>query len=213
MAISTTNTKKKKQTPRTDNLLESLRDIGGDSFSSIKNEAGQIPADFFNQMFGWEKPKPKASGNLVPGQSLEIAQAYEEQKEENVMLRSKLAQEQSLRAQEQSLTTRKSQEIRMELNTLVQEVSSLAQTTQGLARETQIAVLQAPANPGIYHAVFFEKLRSFIISFRKKIENATLWMQASNQRAAKKKGFWGQVGQGGAKRLLSNEDYLQRSAG
>jgi hypothetical protein len=213
MAQTTSIKSKKKQTPRTDNLLESLRDIGGDSFSSIKNEAGQIPADFFNQMFGWEKPKPRASGNLVAGQSLELSQAFEEQKQENQILRSRLAQEQSLRSQEQTLTAQKSQEIRSELTALVQEVTTLAKTTQGLARETEIAAMQTPTNPGVYHAVFFEKLRSFIISFRKKIENARLWMQASNQRAAKKKGFWGQVGQGGAKRLLSNEDYLQRSAG
>ncbi len=202
-----------KQLPQTDNLIESLRNIGGDSFDSIKNEAGQLPSDFFNQMFGWEKTKPRASGNLVPGQNLELAQAYEDQKQENVVLRSKLANEQSLRQQEHSLTTQKSQEVRMELHTLIQEITQLAKSTQGLARETEIATFQAPANPGVYHVIFFEELRSFITSFRKKIDSARVWMQAANQRSAKKKGFWGQVDKGGTQRLLSNEDYVQRSAG
>lgn len=215
MSTNTTRSTKpkKKQVQLTDNLLESLRDIGSGGLDTIKNEAGQIPSDFFNQMFGLEKPKPKASGDIMPGQSVEFSRAFEEQKQENQVLRSKLAHEQSLRAQEQSLTQQRGHEVRQELQTLVQEVSALAKSTQGLAIQTEIASQQAPTNPGIYHVAFFEKLRNYISSFRKRIENASLWMQAANQRSAKKKGFWGQVNQGGAKRLLSNEDYIQRSAG
>lgn len=213
MAPNNKKSTNKKQMPRTDNVLEALRDIGEDGFNSIKTEAASIPQDFFNQLFGYDKPKPKASGDIMPGQSIEFSQAIEEQKEENQILRAKYANEQRLRQEEKSLVSQKSQEIRAELNTLVQEVSSLAATTKDLAKETQIAVMQAPVNPGIYHIVFFERLREFIKSFRKRIESASIWMQSYNQRASKKKGFWGQVGKSGSKRLLSSEDYLQRSAG
>lgn len=200
--------------PKTDNLLESLRDIGGSGLDSVKKDIFQgIPGDFTKQLFGFERPPAKASGEIAPGQSLDIDAVLEGQKAENQVLRARLQQEQSLREQEKVLFAQKSQDLKMELGALVQEVGQLAKTTQGLSKEVQIATIQAPANPGIYHVIFFEKLREFIQSFRKKIENASLWLQSYNQRAAKRRTFWGQVGQSGSKRLLSPEDYLQRSAG
>ncbi|OGY12438.1 MAG: hypothetical protein A3F61_01310 [Candidatus Blackburnbacteria bacterium RIFCSPHIGHO2_12_FULL_41_13b] len=214
MAINQTTKKSRTKTPASDSILEALRDIGGSATSSVKKDIFEgIPQDFFNQAFGYERKQQKASGDLVPGQSIEFDQVLEEQKEENKVLRSQLSYEQSLRHQEQTLVSRQSQELKVQIQALAGEVTQLAKTTQGLARETQIAAMQAPANPGVYHVNFFEKLRSYIVSFRRKIENASLWMQSYNTRSAKKKGFWGQVGRSGAKRLLSSEDYLQRSAG
>ncbi|TSC90330.1 MAG: Uncharacterized protein G01um10145_2 [Microgenomates group bacterium Gr01-1014_5] len=214
MAINQTTKKSKTKTPASDSILEALRDIGGGMASSVKKDVFEgISQDFFNQAFGYEKKPRQASGDLAPGQSIEFDQVLEEQKEENKVLRSQLAYEQSLRHQEQTLVSQQSQELKVQIQALAGEVTQLAKTTQGLARETQIAAMQAPANPGVYHVNFFEKLRSYIVSFRRKIENASLWMQSYNTRSAKKKGFWGQVGKSGAKRLLSNEDYIQRSAG
>lgn len=204
----------KKPVPSTDSLLESLRSIGRDTGDSLKDDIFKgIPEDFFGQMFGQEKPKAKASGNLIPGQTLEISQAIQEQKEENVILRSKLAHEQQLRANLESANAQKSQELKLEMQAVLQEVSSLAISTAQLNKETKIAAMQAPVNPGVYHISFYGKLREAIRSFRKTIDGAFVWMQASNKRAQKKKGFWGAVGKSGAKRLLSQEDYMQRSAG
>lgn len=213
-APSSTSSSKKRPTPRTDNLLEALRDIGGDSFDTLKRDVFEgIPRDFTRELLGWEKPKPKITGDLFAGQTLRFEQALVEEKEENKKLRAQLAQEQRLRGEEKSFMTRKSHELRTELHALVSEVGQLAKTTDGLSQKVEIAVEQAPANPGIYHIIFFQKLRSFIASFRKKIQNASLWMESYNGRAAKKKGYWGQVAKSGAKRLLSPEDYNQRSAG
>jgi hypothetical protein len=204
--------KKPRQT--TDSLLESLRDIGRDAGGSLSEDVFKgIPQDFFSQMFGQEQPKAKASGDLMPGGSIEIKHAIEEQKQENQVLRAKLATEQRMRQELEVASEQKSQDLRVELQAVMQEVSSLAMSTAELSNETKIAVLQAPVNPGIYHVGFFTRLREFIKSFRQKIQGASLWMQAANSRAQKKKGFWGGVQKGGAKRLLSQEDYMQRSAG
>lgn len=204
----------KRPKPTTDSLLESLRDLGHDSASSFGDDVLKgIPESFFSQMFGVEKPKAKASGELNPGQSIEIAKVLEDQKQENKVLRAKLAQEQRLRSEVETASLEKGQQLKVQLQAVVQEVSALASTTAELSRETKIAAIQAPANPGVYHINFFEKLREFIKSFRQKIQGANLWLQSSNKRAAKKRGFWGQVGKSGAKRLLSQEDYMQRSAG
>ena len=166
------------------------------------------------QIFGGaERPSVKASGNINPGESLDIQLLLEEEREENKILKGKLAHEKRLREEESVIISQKGQELRVELHALTQEVVQLSKSTEGLARETQIAAMQSPVSPGIYHVVFFEKIREFIRSFRKSIEGASVWMQAANQRASKKKTFWGQVGKSGAKRLLSQEDYMQRSAG
>ena len=213
-ATSSSSSAKKRPLPRTDNLLEALRDIGGDSFDTLKKDVFEgIPRDFTRELLGWERPKPKITGDLMPGQTLKMEQALIEEREENKVLRAKLAQEQQLRQEEKSLMANKGQQLRVELHALVSEVGQLAKTTDGLSQKVEIAVEQAPANPGIYHIVFFQKLRTFIASFRKKIQNASLWMESYNGRAAKKKGYWGQVQKSGAKRLLSPEDYNQRSAG
>lgn len=203
-----------KSLPRTDNLLESLRDIGSTGFQSAKKDLLEgIPQDIFAQLFGPEKPQRKAQGELKPGQSLEIDTMLREEREENKVLRLRLAREQQIRQEDESLVEQKTQNLKLELSALTQEVQKLAKATNELAQETKIAALQAPANPGVYHINFFERLRSFIASFRKKIENASLWIKSHNQRAAKKHTFWGQVSKAGSKRLLSPEDYLQRSAG
>lgn len=197
-----------------DSVLEALRDIGSASGDSFKKDLlGSIPEDFMRQMFGFEKPPISVSGELKPGETLHMNRLLEGEKEENKKLKTQLALEKQLRQQEKALQQRKGEELKVQMHALSQEVVGLAQTTQGLATETKIAVLQAPANPGVYHIVFFERLREFIHSFRKKIESASIWMQSYNQRSARKKGFWGQVARSGAKRLLSQEDYLQRSAG
>jgi hypothetical protein len=107
---------------------------------------------------------------------------------------------------------RRSNELRLQLKAIMQEVVILAGNTQDLGKEVQLAAMQAPIEPGVYHIIFFEKLLEFIKSFRKKIEEASVWLHISNKRA-QKKNFWGRYKQHGAKYLLSGEHYASRSAG
>lgn len=208
-------TSRPKSVPRSDSLLESLRDIGDSGLQSVKKDIFEgIPQDILGQIFGGaEKPQRKVQSDIKPGQSIEIDAMLSQEREENKILRQRLAYEERIRQEDNSVIEQKTQSLKLELSALTQEVQNLAKTTQALASETKIAVMQAPANPGIYHVAFFERLREFIRSFRKKIESAAIWMQSYNQRAAKKRTFWGQVAKAGSKRLLSPEDYLQRSAG
>ena len=106
----------------------------------------------------------------------------------------------------------KSNELKLQLNAIMQEMAVLSQSTQELAKETQIAAMQAPVEPGVYHLIFFEKLLEFIRSFRKKTEEAKIWLQASNNRA-QKKNFWARYKKHGGKFLLSPDHYLTRSSG
>ena len=134
------------------------------------------------------------------------------QQEEKTKINKQFSLEKRLRQEESARVERKSNELRIQLKVIMDELMVLAQSTQELAKESQIAAFQAPIEPGIYHIIFFEKLLEFIKSFRKKIDEAVVWMHATNKRA-EKKNYWSQFKKHGSKFLLSGEHYLQRSAG
>ncbi len=195
------NPKNKKQV-RTANILESLKDTSGVAPSK----------DFMRQLFGRQVPEKKYSGELSPYGGVEIDSILSGEQEKNQKLEQQLALERNLRQEEKALVDKKTNELKLELHVLMQELSKLASVTPKLAQEVQIAAFQAPVNPGIYHLVFFEKLIEFVKSFREKIEDANLWLHNANKRA-EKKNFWNLYKKHGGKRLLSAEDYSQRSAG
>jgi len=207
----------KKQTKKakkvvTQNVLESLKDIGSSTTGSIKEELiGKSSKDIINQILGAQRPR-KYSGEVTPGESLEFNDIYSGRREKEVKLQKQVALERRLRSEEKEQSEKKIGELRVHLQAVTIEVQKLASETQDLAQETQIAAMQAPIEPGIYHVVFFEKLLEFIKSFRKKINEASTWLHASNQRASKKN-YWSKYKKHGAKFLLSGEHYLTRSAG
>ncbi len=200
--------------PQSDNFVESMRDIGRETINTLKDDLiKETPKDFIRQLLGLERPKASASGEIQLGQSIEIDQVIESQTEENKSLQTQLIHERTLRQDQEQYSARQTQELKLQLKALQSEVEEVAKSTIQLSQEVKIATIQATVEPGIYHIVFFEKLLSFIKSFRKKINQANLWIQSANKKAAKRRTFWGQVAKSGAQRLLSNEDYSQRSAG
>lgn len=194
------------------NVLEGLKDIGSGTVQSFKKDLLQDTSEkFFKEMFGAPESK-NYSGDLVPGESLELAELLSGKTEENKKLKRQISLERNLHAEEEAMVERKSDELKLHLHALMQEVLALAKSTQSLGEKVEIAAMQAPANPGVYHIVFFEKLLEFLRSFREKIENASLWLNASNKRA-EKKNYWTMYKKKGSSFLLAPDHYLQRSAG
>ena len=210
---------KSKKANRTANVLESLKEIGSATAKSFTSDLiAEGSKDFMRQMLGNQRfpriPQAPRSGELIPGENIRIDEVLSGEDEENKRLKEQLAFERNMRLEEKALVDEKSRELQLEVHALMQEVVKLTQVTPKLAREVQVAALQAPVNPGIYHIIFFEKLIEFIKSFRERIENASIWLQSANKRAAKKNGtFWDQYQKHGGRRLLSSEDYSGRSAG
>jgi len=204
--------KKQKSTVNQANPLESLKDIGGSVVKSLKEDlVARTPHDFMDQLFG---PGPENfSGEILAGESLEISEVLTGEHKEKQLLRQQLQLERTLRIQEKETIEKTTNDLRIQLKTLQEEILILTQSTQDLAEETQMAAMQAPVEPGIYHVLFFEKLLEFIKSFRKRIEEASVWLHATNKRAAKKNAWGANYNKHGAKYLLSGEHYLTRSAG
>ncbi len=185
---------------RRTNVLESLKDIGGG-----------VSKDFLDQILNRESPK-RASGDIHAGESLEFSDLLSGQHQENLKLRNQIAFERRLTQEEKVISEKRSNELKVQLQALMQEVQYLAKTTQSLGEEVEIATMQAPAQPGVYHLIFFEKIIEFIRNFRKNIDSASVWLQTSNKRA-EKKNFWAMYKKKGSSFLLSGESYSQRSAG
>lgn len=194
------------------NVLESIKDIGTGVPKSLKRDLIDGSAeDLFRQLLG-TPPEKKFSGNITPGESLEMGEVFSGKRDENEKLKGQLALERQLREEERVRREEKGGQLKLQLHALMQEVYQLSKMTQGLGKEVETASMQAPSEPGVYYVIFFEKLLEFIKSFRKKIENASIWLHASNKRA-EKKNFWGTYKKHGSKFLLSPDHYLQRSAG
>lgn len=205
--------KKAQNSAKYQSVLESLKSIETNVKDSIKENAIGIQKDAVNQIFGPDHSSGgNRSGTIEVGESIRIDEILSgeretvEKQKKQVFVEKRLLQEEGVRVQE------KTNELRLQLKVVMDEVLVLSQSTQDLGEEVQIAAMQAPIEPGEYHITFFEKLLEFIISFRKKIDDASVWLQASNKRA-QKKNYWSQYKKSGSKFLLSGEHYLTRSAG
>lgn len=205
---------KKKQQQRTkQNVLESLKDLGGGVNDTLKNDVfKRTSEDFLKELLGITRAQTKRSGELTRGEPLQMSEAMAGKVEENKKLRAQISLERTMSADAQRLTQEKSNELRVQLQALTNEVQKVAVSTGVLAEQVQVAMIQAPANPGIYHIVFFEKVLAFLQSFRKRINEASVWLGSSNKRA-EKKNYWSMYKKKGSSFLLSPDHYLQRSAG
>lgn len=194
------------------NIIESLKDVGGGAVKSVKEDLiTKVPEDLMDQLF-WPVSQKNYSGEIIPGESLEFNKVISGQKKEEDNLKKQISFERRLFEEERIQVQKKTNELRIQLKVIVDEVILLAKNTQDLGNEIQIASMQAPVEPGVYHVIFFEKLLDFIKSFRKKIEEASIWLHATNKRA-EKKNYWTTYKKHGGKFLLSGEHYLTRSAG
>lgn len=187
-----------------------IKDIAKSTVNSIKEDLIKgAPQSIMEQLLGIPQSR---SGEIYAGETLEIKDVMTGKRGEEERFRKQIMFERRLHQEEKIRIERKSNELRMQLRALMKEVVVLAESTQSLGEQTKIASLQAPVEPGLYHIIFFEKLLEFIKSFRKKIEEASVWLHASNNRA-QKKNYWARYKKHGAKFLLSGEHYLTRSAG
>ena len=204
--------KNNKRYARQVNVLESLKDIGSSTGNTIKKDIARgVSQEFINQLLG-KKYDKKYSGDIMAGEAVEMEEIYSGRREETLKLKNQLALERKLREEEKIQTEKKSNDLRIQLHALMQEVANLAKSTQDLGEETKLASMQAPIEPGVYHLVFFEKLLEFIKSFRKKIDDAQVWLHTTNSRA-EKKNYWARYKKHGGKFLLAADHYLTRSAG
>lgn len=193
----------KQKRPRNNSVLEALRDLSGGVGKTLTEDfLGQIPEDIFTQ--GGLRPK-NTPGTFEPQESVN----FDEIKE----LRSRLRQAEFVRHQEQVVFSAQQQETKAKVAALVEEAKNLSGAVQQLEQVIEVATVQTPVNPGVYHVNFFEKLISFIRSLTQSVEGASVWIASSQQKGKKRSYYWGQFQKSGSKFMLSQERYMATQAG
>ncbi|NMC63635.1 MAG: hypothetical protein GYA55_10785 [SAR324 cluster bacterium] len=193
------------------NVVESLKDIGdnfGDQSSDLLKSTSE---DFLRELLGIRQAV-KRSAEMKPGESLDMKAVASGQDEENKRLRNQISFERNLASEERSVSENKMNILRSQLQSITVEISNLAASTGNFATQTEIAMIEVPQNPGVYHIIFFENVLRFLQSFRQKIDQASIWLESTNKRA-EKKNYWSMYKKKGSSFLLSPDHYSQRSAG
>ncbi len=211
MADKTSKQKALKQIRQT-NVLEALKDLGGGASSSFANDVlKESGAEFMRQLLGL-RARTKASGELERGQSFEPSKALTGEFQNEQKAHKQVRFERRLLEEEKLAIEKKNNQLKLQLHAITQEIQAVVMSTPKLARQVEVASLVSSVDPGIYHLVFLEKILEFLKSFRKKINNASDWLMATNKRT-NKRNFWNQYKVQKGQALLNPETYSQRSAG
>lgn len=202
---------KKKSLPvNTDNFLEALKSIGGGVARGFSHDvvAGTAQTAFDTLVHG---PSFSASGDLNPGQSIDMVKMQTEQAEKQTQLEHKRLHQ--MRVKEEMVFSAEQEQTKREIESLKAELKKMAQEMGEVAREVQIAAMQSTDRAGQYHVSFFNHLKSLIQAMRKELHESRNWMHAVNARSAKKQGYWGQFQKQGTSFSMNNERTLATSAG
>lgn len=212
MDIKSQKAKQKAQI-KTKNVLEAINEIGSQVVDTAKNETKAMSDEFFRQLLGQQKiDRQKKSGEVSMGKPLEMNKVLSGEQEKNKKLQEQIFFERRLHNEESQETNKKLNELRLRLQAIQEEANKMVASTVGLSQEIKTAVMQGATTVSEYQISFYEDIIKTMISFRKKIDNAVLWMQGQNKRG-EKKNYWSQYKKKGASFLLSPDHYSQRSAG
>ncbi len=212
MDIKSQKAKQKAQI-KTKNVLEAINEIGSQVIDTAKNESKAVSDEFFRQLLGQQKiDRQKKSGEVSMGKPLEMNKVLSGEQEKNKKLQEQIFFERRLHNEESQETNKKLNELRLRLQAIQEEANKIVASTVGLSQEIKTAVMQGATSVSEYQISFYEDIVKTMISFRKKIDNAVIWMQGQNKRG-EKKNYWSQYKKKGASFLLSPDHYSQRSAG
>lgn len=203
--------KSKKNTPLSDNFLEALRSLSSDVTQTASRQLGDFTSDMWGQLNGTQSDHPVSPYPNSP--SYDQFSDYGQQAESPQPYKRQVFFERQKSAQEKIVFSKADQQTKLQIQSIQEELKKLAASTQNLATEIQSAVMQSPVNPGVYHVGFFEKLRLTIIAIKKRVEESASWLHTLNSKSKKQGYYWSQVGKSGSKYLLSQERYMQTSAG
>lgn len=117
---------------------------------------------------------------------------------------------------ETEIYNRSQRETQQAIAELQREVLLLAKKTKNLKKELEGAAVQPIVEPNQSDLTFLQNLKRIIITFGKKIEEASLWLREWNRKTAKKGMYWNKSlndKKGGTGYMLSSEHYVTRSVG
>ncbi len=184
-----------------DNVLETVRSIGGNVAKTTKDSATQIATD--------------ALQDIISGRSTHSQPSEKRFADENVPMepREQIQPRISNKELIQPLIQKDVAETKQKLDAIRQELQALSKSIRGLQQEIQTAVMEMPVEPGIYHLNFFEQLKQLLKGIRERVDDSRVWLSAWNANVKKKRGYWGMYKKHGTSFGLSSERTLATQAG
>lgn len=213
---SLSDQRKPQKTPsrRSDNFVESVRDMGSSVVSSLKNDVIKGTAQsIFDQLLG------SSSTNRLP----KTENPLDQEKLEKLIAEREAAAYEAGRSEaapkhisplkeNQVLFSFADEKLKAEINGVRSELALLVKTMGKVEKQVELAIMDNVTETGVYHLNYFHKLKSWIKFMRQSLEDASLWLATSKGR--KGKGYyWNQVNKSGAKYSMSHERAVQMGAG
>jgi hypothetical protein len=211
MATSYSNAPKanRRRIQSPENFLEALRTLGKSTASEVKTQAAKAVFTDIPESFGFG-----SSGTLNPNESFSLNQLQEAENQGYHRAESEYSRHLvRMREQEYNRLLQEEAAAKSQIQNIQQEIRSLAKSLGDFAQEVEVATIQVPVNPGLYHKNFYDHLKSVISSLRQKVESSRNWLSSANLRAQKRSYYWTQVGKSGTKYMLSAERYMVTSTG
>lgn len=176
-----------------DNILETVRSLGGNVKKSAQDAATQIATD--------------ALQDIISGRTTHRHESRMEEPRERVQPR--ISNKELI----QPLIQKDVVETKQKLEAIRQELKALAKSIQGLSSDIQTAVMDMPVEPGVYHMNFFEQLKIMLGHLREQVDDSRTWLAAWSANVKKKRGYWGMYKKHGTTFGLSSERTLATQAG
>lgn len=176
-----------------DNILESLRGVGGNVVKTTADTATKISSDVLSSLFG-SLPK---TGELTPDKPVEFEPQV-------VVKRTDVLRPPTVNIQEINL--------KQQIEAVRMELKGIADSLKNLHQDVQKTINEVPVEPGVYHINFFARLRSLLKILREQIDDSRTWLNLSTGRK-KKMGYWGMLKKHGTTFGLSGERAIATQAG
>lgn len=184
-----------------DNVLETVRSLGGSVTKTTQDTAAQIAADAIQDIINGRSPQSQPSERTHGRESVPM--------EPREQIQPKVTNKELI----QPLIQKDIAETKQKLEAIRQELKALSKSVRGLQQEIQTAVMDMPVEPGIYHLNFFEQLRILLKGIRERVDDSRVWLSAWNANVKKKRGYWGMYKKHGTSFGLSSERTLATQAG
>lgn len=159
---------------------------------------------------------PKIKGGATNDNLAEIIREWDSRSQntsEEKLTQQRFERLQQTHYQEQIVYNHQQKETQNQIKNIQGELKGLASSIKNLDKEIDKAIEQMPVKPGIYHVNFLEKLKQTILLLRKRVDEASTWLEVFNQKSAKKHGYWHKAKTFGTQFSQSNERYVATSVG
>jgi hypothetical protein len=191
-----------------DSILEAIRDLSGGVGKTVtKDLAGKVGSDALTSLFG-SLPR---QGEMRPNQAVTIPERQARQEPRPERSHPAVGRPE-MSPVSRPIIREDQQKLAVQIESVRQELKAIAASIQSLNAEIGKAVQAVPVNPGIYHANYFDHLKSILKVLREQIDDSRSWLAMHSDRK-KKKGYWGMFKKHGTSFGLSNERSLATSAG